>query len=150
MDKFDPAIIELIERKAAVKYINTQTVVLCTRCSGTGSYTTEELADYHKRDYDTVRHKCEACLGDGRLVQTKIELVLDQRGPTVTQTPYAKFKGDPYKSHAEIYGIKINRRDEWMERKHPELAEITYSKYDSLLEQIRILEALGKDSKNGK
>lgn len=149
MDKFDPEIIELIERKAAIKYFNTQTVVLCTRCSGTGSYTTEELTDYHRRDYDTVRHKCEACLGDGRLVQTKIELVLDARGPTVTQTPYAKFKGDPYKSHAEIYGIKVDRRNRGLESKHPELAAISYDKYDDLASQLYTLEVLKKDFKNG-
>jgi len=57
---------------------------------------------------------------------------------------------DPYKSESKIYGIKVDRRNRSLESKHPELAAISYDKYDELASQLYTLEVLKKDFKNGK
>lgn len=42
-------------------------IELCGQCSGSGVVLCSELADYHRREYDTWTETCRDCAGTGRL-----------------------------------------------------------------------------------
>lgn len=50
---------------------NSQQIVPCDACKGSGVITKEECVSYHNRDYEYVNVICQNCDGDGRLLQTK-------------------------------------------------------------------------------
>lgn len=120
-------------------------VVVCDRCKGLGTYTTEELGDYHKREYYTQRHTCKQCKGDGRVVIQKEYLRFDSREKVKT-IPYTEFEGDPHLHESQWFRHKLDRRDHNLERQFPELAAITYVEYDKLAEKCRTLAALKKEA----
>jgi DnaJ-class molecular chaperone len=46
----------------------TQTsIIICGTCDGRGFTERDELVDYHRREYDTIRTKCRNCGGSGRM-----------------------------------------------------------------------------------
>lgn len=57
-----------------ITLIQEKKIKSCERCEGTGRTSREELVDYHKRDYETIREDCNACFGEGRLVVTTVSL----------------------------------------------------------------------------
>lgn len=119
-------------------------VVVCDRCKGLGTYTTEELGDYHKREYYTERHVCKNCKGDGRIV-IQHEYLQFHTNEKTTKTPFNEFKGDPYYNDSLWFRHKLDRRDRALENAFPELAAITYSEYDKLAEKCRTIAALKKE-----
>lgn len=126
-----------------VDLIEKSDVELCNTCKGLGTYVTEELVDYHKSDYETTRHICNVCNGDGRVVVTTRTVSMRPEKET-SRVPYDTFVGNKFVSNYKSYGIKIDNRDARMEKNYPELAEITYEKYDEMLKQITINDKLAK------
>ena len=121
-------------------------IILCHRCSGTGFYTTERCVDYHRTDYETERHSCEICRGDGRLVFIKryIDARLQEDSNTI---PFIEFKDDPHESYYENIRLRINKNSPGMNKKYPDLEKLSYNNYDSLLEKYMLLEAMkGKNN----
>ena len=124
--------------------VRTHETILCDKCNGIGTYTKEEMVDYHKREYETVRHSCNKCKGDGRLIVTKEELRID-RWPDKTQVmPYAEFHEfvEPHKHESRWFRMRLDLQDREMERKYPELAAVSYDKYDDLVEKCSLMEML--------
>jgi hypothetical protein len=119
-------------------------VTACDRCKGIGTYTTEELGDYHKREYYTQRHTCNQCKGDGRIVIQKEYLSFSINERT-TRIPYTDFKGDPHLCESQAIRYKLDHRNQYLEKKFPELAALTYDEYDKLIEKFKTFEALKKD-----
>ena len=42
-------------------------IVICPECNGRGAIFEDILIDHHRGIYDTKRHTCERCEGNGRL-----------------------------------------------------------------------------------
>ena len=130
---------------------DTYEVAVCKTCEGLGYTFREELVDYHKRDYATFRDKCSRCLGDGRVVIHKLSVEVTQR-EEVEYIPFteAEKSGDPFEMYRngshKNYRIKIDKRNKWREQNYPELAEISYEKYDELLEKIEMIEKLKRNT----
>lgn len=125
-------------------------VILCDRCHGFGFIEKEELVDYHKRDYVTSRSKCNRCEGDGRLIETTEHMSFNLGGDRINRNPYITFKEftDPHGYSSHWFRYRIDLTDKELERKYPELAAISYEKYDEMVEKYRTLEALKKDYTN--
>jgi len=137
-----------IDEIVLVEYKEQNEIVICRHCSGIGSYTTEELVDYHRNDYETVRHHCKFCKGDGRLV--KITTSKRSRDDVNSkEIPLLDFEQDPFDSKYVNVRYRVDRRDLALERKYPELAKFTYDEYDKLAEKYRILDALSKEKHHG-
>lgn len=118
-------------------------VILCPSCNGIGSYTKETLVDYHRNDYDITRHNCSTCKGDGRIVQTSRTVSLRPETSKLS-TPYNEFIGDKFSHTSVPHKVKIDNRDRYMEQKYPDLEALSYEKYDKMLTEIKITEALTK------
>lgn len=122
--------------------------ILCDKCNGIGTYTTEEMVDYHKREYETIRHSCSKCKGDGRLIVTKEYLKID-RWPDKTQVmPYVDFHDivEPHKRESRWFKTRLDLTDHRLESKYPELAAVSYDKYDELVKKCELMEMLKKES----
>lgn len=70
----------------------TKEVLACQQCKGVGFYYTEELMDYHKREYDDVHHTCRKCAGTGRIVVTREAIYLNGKtiNDRITEVSYDK------------------------------------------------------------
>ena len=123
-------------------------VILCDRCNGFGFIETEELADYHKREYTTSRSECKRCEGDGRLIETVEHMSFNLGGDKVNRNPYitAKEYADPHGYEDRWFRYRLDFTDKELERKYPELAAISYDKYDELVKKCRLMEMLKKES----
>lgn len=141
---------EIIDR-VELKYDDTYEVEVCDLCEGLGYTFREELTDYHKRDYSTFRDLCKRCEGDGRVVVHTISVEVRK----IEEREYIPFKeaekqGDPFemykKGSHQRPKIKIDRRCKWRERDHPELAALTYEKYDKLLDEIEMIAKLKRNT----
>jgi len=60
-----------------------ENVKLCENCEGTGIYHWDELADYHKGEYNTFSKTCEECNGSGRILH--IEYSASKKEPYVSK-----------------------------------------------------------------
>lgn len=60
----------------------TITLQLCWFCQGLGSYCKSELVDYHNNEWESIKHECATCLGDGRVYVTEETFTI----PEVVQT----------------------------------------------------------------
>lgn len=122
-------------------------VILCDRCHGFGFIEREELVDYHKRDYATSRTPCQRCEGDGRLIETVEHMSFNLGGDKVSRNSYVFYKDiiDPHGYSSHWFRYRLDLSDHELERKYPELAAISYDKYDEMAEKYRTLEALKKD-----
>lgn len=66
-DKQD--VVQFLEMEKVIPRLHkSQTVELCTKCKGSGIYSWDELADYHKREYNTFSNTCPNCNGSGRML----------------------------------------------------------------------------------
>ena len=123
-------------------------VVLCSVCNGLGFCEQERLTDYHRNDYDTFRTKCSKCFGDGRMI--KVEIRWRLRGPSdhVQEMPYGEFNEivEPHQTEHMWFRMRLDRHDINLENKYPELAAMTYGKYDELLKQYKVFDVLQRDS----
>lgn len=122
-------------------------VVLCDYCNGFGFRETEELSDYHKREYTTYRSKCSKCEGDGRLIEATEQIKLNLDKDRVSIMPYISFSEfvDPHFHDTRWCRWRLDMTDRELERKYPELAAISYDKYDELVEKYRLIEILKKE-----
>ncbi len=133
---------KLIEWRSAVDIVERNNVELCPQCNGIGTITREELVDYHRNDYDTIRTPCKFCLGDGRVVVTTKEISFSKPSTTRDVVPYVSFQGEKFANKRKSYGIKLDLRNKPLERKYPELEQLTYEHYDKLVEQYYALDLL--------
>lgn len=118
-------------------------VIVCISCNGIGSYTKEELVDYHKGDYETTRHTCKNCNGDGRMVEhTRTIFVRPEKA--VEHIPYNEYTDDKFLYNSINHKIKIDNRDSRRENIHPDLKQLSYDNYDKMLTEIKITETLTK------
>lgn len=62
----------------------TWEIVVCKTCEGRGHVYEEKLVNYHRGEYDSVRHDCRYCNGSGRMVRTT----------TVEERPYEDKSGE--------------------------------------------------------
>lgn len=122
-------------------------VVLCRRCKGFGYIIGEELSDYHKREYVTTRKTCNTCEGDGRMIETVEKLSFNSIQDKISQIPYISSKDsvDPHGHALRLLKLRLDMTDTNLERKYPELAAISYDKYDQLVEKCRLMELLKKE-----
>lgn len=122
-------------------------VVLCDRCQGFGFIETEELTDYHKREYSTSRTKCIKCEGDGRLIESVERMSFNHGGDKVSRNPYitAKEYTDPHGYEDRWFRYRLDKTDKQLEYKYPELAAVNYDNYDKLVEHYRVIEILKKE-----
>lgn len=137
---------EEILKDSLFRFVEHREVILCSRCSGSGSYTEEVCIDYHRDDYKTVRHVCKTCKGDGRMVQTvrKIEVRISEERDV---QPYVDFDGDPYSHDSDSIRLIIDKRSRSMEHRYPELEKVSYDNYDKLLEKYKLIDDMKKDNK---
>lgn len=121
-------------------------VILCDRCHGFGFIETEELSDYHKREYTTSRTPCKKCEGDGRLIETVQRMSLNHGVESVNRNPYvtAKEYTDPHGYTDRWVRYRIDHTDLRLEDKYPELKAVNYDNYDKLVEYYRTIETLKK------
>ena len=140
MEKAD----ELLNQ-ASFYYRETIEVESCSRCNGIGRNYKEELADYHRGEYIGRLLVCKQFKGDGRVVKKKREIVVS-RASEEQVVPYSAFEGDPFDSKTDNFGFSVKRdlRCRHYENKYPELKDLTYEKYDELLEKLRAFERLKK------
>jgi hypothetical protein len=125
-------------------------VILCDRCNGFGFRETEELTDYHKREYTTSRNKCSRCEGDGRLIESVEHLSLNLGNDRINRMPYASFHDivDPH-GYSDKWGRwRLDFTDLRLEDKYPELKAVNYDNYDRLVEYYRTVELLKKEHNN--
>jgi hypothetical protein len=124
-------------------------VVLCQYCKGYGFISSEELSDYHKREYTTSRTTCSRCEGDGRMIQSTEHLSLNLGADKVHLMPYISFKEfvDPHGYEDRWLRMRLDLTDKELERKYPELAAVNYDNYDKLVEYYRTIDILKKDEK---
>lgn len=124
------------------------TVELCDRCKGFGFIEREELVDYHKRDYATFREKCKTCEGDGRIILIREYLTFNHnKNRHDRRIPYLSGKKniDPHFHDTRWFRMRPDKRDLQLEAKYPDLAAMSYDKYDDLAEKYRLIEALTKE-----
>lgn len=131
-----------IEWRSSVDVVERNEVELCPQCKGIGTITKEELVDYHRNDYETIRTPCKFCLGDGRIVVVTKELSFSKPTTKRNVVPYVSFQGDKFAVKRKTYGIKLDFRNKQLERKYPELEQLTYEHYDKLVEQYYALDLL--------
>lgn len=126
-------------------------VTLCDRCHGFGFIESEEMTDYHKREYTTSRTVCSRCEGDGRLIESVEHMSFNLGGDKTTRMPYISFKEfvDPHGYEDRWFRYRLDMTDRQLEDKYPELAAISYDKYDEMVEKYRTLELLKKDYNEG-
>jgi len=125
----------------------SNTVVLCDSCKGFGYTINNELSDYHKGEYVTTRSQCSHCEGDGRMIKSTEHLSLNLGNDKVHLMPYISFKEfvDPHGYEDRWLRLRLDRTDQGLEAKYPELAAVNYDNYDRLVEQYRTIELLKKD-----
>ena len=121
-------------------------VILCDRCKGFGFIESEEMTDYHKREYTTSRSRCGRCEGDGRLIESVESFSLNLGGDKVNRVPYASFHDivDPHGGSSQWGRWRLDMTDRRLEDLYPELAAVNYDNYDKLVEHYRALEILKK------
>lgn len=125
-------------------------VELCERCKGYGFFEKEELTDYHKREYSTYRTPCSKCEGDGRMIVSTEHMSFNLGNDKVQRMPYISFKEfvDPHGYEDRWFRYRLDMTDWELEKKYPELAAMSYDKYDEMVEKYRTLEMLKKDYDN--
>lgn len=125
-------------------------VELCERCKGYGFFEREELTDYHKREYSTYRTPCSNCEGDGRMIVSTEHMSFNLGNDKVQRMPYISFKEfvDPHGYEDRWFRYRLDMTDWELEKKYPELAAMSYDKYDEMVEKYRTLEMLKKDYDN--
>lgn len=135
-----------LPKKITGHLIREHETILCGKCNGIGTYTTEEMTDYHKREYETVRHTCSKCKGDGRMIVTREYVKFDRWPESVHEMPYSEFHEfvEPHKYESRWFRTRLDLQDHNLERKYPELEAISYDKYDDLLSKCELMEALKK------
>lgn len=123
-------------------------VELCESCKGYGFFEKEELTDYHKREYSTYRTPCKKCEGDGRMIVSTEHISFNLGNDKVHRMPYISFKEfvDPHGYEDRWFRYRLDLTDRDLERKYPELAAISYDKYDELVEKCRLIELLKKET----
>lgn len=121
-------------------------VIMCQRCNGTG-FVKRESSDYHTPEYKLKPDVCRKCLGDGRMIATKISYTVNLPKDKIEIMPYASHKDEvePYLEENMWFQLRPNFRDYELEKKYPELAEITYHKYDELAKVCRSLNKLNNN-----
>lgn len=131
-----------IEWRSSIDVVEKNVVELCPQCKGIGTITKEELVDYHRNDYETIRSECKFCLGDGRVVVVTKELIFSKPTPKRNIVPYVSCQGDKFVEKRKTFGIKLDLRNKSLEKKYPELEQLTYEHYDKLVEQYYALDLL--------
>lgn len=141
-----------IEIKDLPQYITgslsrSNKVVLCNRCKGYGFILKEEMTDYHKREYTTTRNECGHCEGDGRMIESTEHLSLNLGRDKVQLMPYISFKEfvDPHGYEDRWLRLRLDMTDRELERKYPDLAAVSYDKYDELVSKYKLIEMLKKE-----
>lgn len=139
--------IEDLPKSITGTLIKQNKVILCDYCNGFGFKEKEELSDYHKREYTTYRSKCLKCEGDGRLIESTERLSLSVDKDRVNVMPYLSFSEfvDPHFHDTRWGRWRLDMTDRELERKYPELAAMSYDKYDEMVEKYRLIEILKKE-----
>ena len=132
-----------IDDKVFGTYYKTHEIVLCDVCKGLG-----QLARNDK--YAIAEHySCYNCKGDGRMIKIHQEISLHPMH-TKEKTSYISYIANvdhvrtPLNETHE-FSMKRDFRDIALEAKYPDLAALTYTKYDELLEKYQLIEILKKD-----
>lgn len=123
-----------------------RSISLCHRCGGTGFYTTEQCVDYHRNDYETTRHSCDICKGDGRMVTVKRYIDARLREDSIT-IPFVEFDGDPHEAYYENIRVRLDYNSPGMNKKYPDLEKLSYNNYDELLQKYLLLETIKNANK---
>jgi hypothetical protein len=125
----------------------SHTVVLCDKCNGYGFKEKEELTDYHKREYTTYRSSCNKCEGDGRMIETKISYTVKLPQEKIQTMPYATFKDivEPHLYESKWFRMRPDFRNYELEQLYPELAELSYDKYDQLEKVCQAMHDISKE-----
>lgn len=128
--------------------IRQHKVVLCEKCNGYGFIESEELTDYHKREYTTTRNQCSKCEGDGRLIRTELSYTVNLPQPQVNYMPYISFKDfvEPHLYESQWFRMRPDFRNYKLERLYPELEELSYDKYDELAKVCESMYNLAKET----
>lgn len=132
------------KHSSVLEYRETNKIVICDRCKGTGFYYTEKCVDYHKNNWETQRFKCQPCKGDGRTIECRTTLNFREYDRTMV-VPYVGNENLSHKSSYDIIKITIDNRNYRLERDYPELQKLTYTNYDDMVKELLIQEALEKD-----
>jgi hypothetical protein len=127
------------------EYVENNTLKLCYKCKGLGSYETEKLTDYHRNEYTSTQHICNVCRGDGRLIESVKKIVFTTRD-TSEVMPYIGNEHLTKENFSLNVRLKIDNRCPLTEQKYPDLKDLTYTRYDDMLRNIRIEEALVSDN----
>lgn len=128
--------------------VRSSTLKRCDKCDGLGIIESEELTDYHKREYSTIRKVCKPCEGDGRIVEIKEYIKMDVPNEKIRHVSYAaalRDKIDPHENDSIWFRMHLDNREYILENKYPDLAAISYEKYDKLIDHYRTIEILKKD-----
>lgn len=135
---------EQLLKDSRFTFVEKNNVIICNKCCGTGSYTTEECVDYHKDEYETTRHKCNMCKGDGRMVELTrtINVQMDRDSERVS---YVDFTQDPYYYSSTHMRLRVDYSSAYMEKKYPKLKELSYDSYDKLMHDYLLVEQLKKE-----
>jgi hypothetical protein len=142
----------LVPPKTLTGNIYTQNqIILCSKCDGLGFVEIETSYDYHKRESSTSRTSCNNCHGDGRMIKTTESIEVNVPRDNVSLIPYIKVKDviDPHESLSIWTRWRLDNTDINLENKYPELAAISYDKYDEMVEKYRLIELLKKEEQNG-
>lgn len=137
---------EMVEyRHGNYSYLDKYSPKNCERCNGLGKIHREELTDYHKGEYNTFWDTCSKCKGHGRYIKRTVEVKI-RIDPQEEIIPWDEFDGDPFNppNKSKNFQLKIDKRDSYLEREHPELAAISYDKYDELADKYRMMRKLNK------
>jgi hypothetical protein len=122
-------------------------LIACPVCEGVGYSSRENVYDYFTSEYRTVRYKCEKCNGDGRLIRKTTGIRVHQVKEQVYDMPYSEFKDfvKPFYNEERWFRTRLDRNDDDMNKKYPELAAVKYERYDELLKKYEMFEKLKDD-----
>ncbi len=115
--------------------IVTYAIEHCKTCDGLGYRYVEEGS--------TPSRRCVMCDGDGRVLKKRSKLVVEfdedeEQVPLTLSGDYEKMKY----FQSQHFRYKLDRRDPNLERKYPELRELSYDRYDEILKKYQVIEEL--------
>ena len=126
--------------------IRENSVVICDKCNGLGTIKEITGIDYVTKDHAIRPFPCSKCKGDGRMIEMREYAKIHYLNENVNTVPYKDFieNTDPYFTEIKRHRYKIDRRTPALESIYPDLKDLSYDKYDELLEKYKLVELLKK------